>query len=541
MAAAKKVKPFIWAADGLPEGAPWDYGYETLGDSVIAWCEEMLAQPDGIYAGDSWSFAPYQERWLLWWFAVDAVGQFLFRAGQLVLPKGMGKSPFAAAIACAELAGPVVFSGFDASGQATGEAHPSPYVQIAAVSEEQTKNTMSLARRMLERGPAKGIIPGLIVNKTTIETDSGSIVMATANASSQEGKRTTAAILDETQHWTDSSGGHDLYKTIRGNLVKMAGRAIETTNAWLVGQDSQAERTGESVDLQVAGRARKRTTLQMWRKAPANLNVSDENELMDALEALYEGCPWVPLDSYIDEIYDPGMPIEHSRRMFLNQTISNDDQLISPQDWGRLLIEDRLKIGDEICLGFDGGSTDDSTALVAVRIRDRFFWPIQIWERPKEYPKEKKWEVDKNAVNDAVGRAFTLYKVKGFFADVELWETHIDAWAREYGHHLQVKATGGHHVKWDMRGRLKEKSEAHTRLLRGMQDGDVRHGGNVDLTRHVLNTRARYDKRNNPSFGKASKDSQKKIDAYAAMVLADHARAQLLNGTQQRKTGSFAL
>lgn len=529
MAIAKKVKPLVWAEDGLPEGSPWDYGYETFGDQVIAWCEETLAQPDGILAGEPWRFAPYQERWILWWYSVDAIGKLLFRAGQLVLPKGMGKSPFAAAIACAELAGPVIFDHFDKNGQAVSAPHPSPYVQIAARSEDQTKNTLSLARGMFERGPGKHLVPGLVVNKTTIETANGMIVMATANASSQEGKRTTAAILDETQHWTETSGGHALYKTIRGNLVKMAGRAIETTNAWRVGEDSQAERTGESVDLQKAGRARKRTTLQMWRKAPADLDIADEQQLAAALANLYEGCPWVPLESYIDEIYDPGMPIEHSRRMFLNQIISSDDQLVTPVEWGHLLVEDRLKQGDEITLGFDGGSTDDATALVACRIRDRYMWPIGIWERPRELPKEEKWHVDKDAVNDAVGQAFTNFKVRGFFADVELWETHIDMWAREYGEHLEVKATGGHLVKWDMRGRLKERSEAHMRLVRGIQDGDVLHGGQMDLTRHVLNTRARYDKRGNASFGKESRDSRKKIDAYAAMLLADHARAQLLN------------
>lgn len=122
------------------------------------------------------------------------------------------------------------------------------------------------------------------------------------------------------------------------------------------------------------------------------------------------------------------------------------------------LVEDRLKPGDEITLGFDGDKTDDATALVACRIRDRYMWPIGVWEHPRELPQEQAWEVDKDAVNDAVGQAFTNFKVRGFFADVELWETHIDSWAREYGKHLEVKVTGGHLVKWDMRGRLKKRS-----------------------------------------------------------------------------------
>ena len=102
-----------FAADGLPQGWPHDHGIRTLGIGVLIWAETELAQPDGDDAGAEWRWRESQARMVAWWYALDAIGRFLFRRGQIVLPKGSGKSPVAAALSCCELAGPVVFERFD--------------------------------------------------------------------------------------------------------------------------------------------------------------------------------------------------------------------------------------------------------------------------------------------------------------------------------------------------------------------------------------------------------------------------------------------
>ena len=102
------------APDGLPVGMPNQHGIPTLGWGVLAWAEEFLAQPDGQAAGDNWQWTDTQARIVAWWYAVDKQGQWLYRRGQIVLPKGSGKSPLAAALSCCALAGETVFDGFDA-------------------------------------------------------------------------------------------------------------------------------------------------------------------------------------------------------------------------------------------------------------------------------------------------------------------------------------------------------------------------------------------------------------------------------------------
>jgi phage terminase large subunit-like protein len=209
------------------------------------------------------AWTPLQIRFLLWWYAVDKSGRFLYDRAQIVLPKGSGKSPLAAAIGCCELGAEVLYDGRDAAGNPVGRPQPSPWVQLAAVSEDQTTNTMSLVIAMLREGHANETIPGLDTGLTRIFTANGKLEPVTASAPSREGQRLTAAVLDEPHLWLPSNGGIRLAATIRRNLAKMGGRSIETTNAWRDGEDSVAEATSRYADLAREGKTRNARILRM--------------------------------------------------------------------------------------------------------------------------------------------------------------------------------------------------------------------------------------------------------------------------------------
>ncbi|WP_157472648.1 hypothetical protein [Frankia sp. EAN1pec] len=55
-----------------------------------------MVQPNGPRAGRPFQFTPGQMRFVLWWYAVDDEGRWLFHHGVRRLAKGSGKSPFAA-------------------------------------------------------------------------------------------------------------------------------------------------------------------------------------------------------------------------------------------------------------------------------------------------------------------------------------------------------------------------------------------------------------------------------------------------------------
>jgi hypothetical protein len=69
-----------------PEGLP----KRTLGWQALAWTAEWLRQPDGPDAGGPWTYTNEQARFLLWWYAVDERGQFVYRRGMLRRLKGWG-------------------------------------------------------------------------------------------------------------------------------------------------------------------------------------------------------------------------------------------------------------------------------------------------------------------------------------------------------------------------------------------------------------------------------------------------------------------
>jgi hypothetical protein len=555
------------AVTSLPE-FPLDGSIRTLGFGVIDWAESYLLQPDGDNAGDLFEFTREQLSFVLWWYAVDELGRFRYRRGILRRAKGWGKSPFLAALALAEMLGPVRFGGWAPDGSPIGVGHPMPWVVIAGVSEEQTKNTYDAVRAMAEESALVDDY-GLDVGATRIlAPGGGKLVMITANAATQEGARPSFAIMDETHHWTASNGGKKLARVIRRNLAKSrdgAARAIETTNAHEPGQESVAEASYLAWRSIVEQRSKSEGILYDTREAPADIDLADEAAVMRGLQAAYGDAFWVDLTRILSEVYDPDTPPEEARRFYLNQIVAAADSWVSPAEWFKNQRTEahaagpiaplrygepsaRKPGGDMVTLGFDGSLTDDSTALVAVRVDDGAPFLLAIWEKP-EGPKGQGWEVPKDQVRDAVAYAFSTLDVVAFFSDVAYWETDVDAWRDEYAERLIVKATTRHAVAWDMRGHQMDTTRAVEALHRGITDGEVpwiphdliagpARGGRADeiLTRHIGNARRRIN-RWGVYFGKETRESPKKVDAVAALVLARMARTRVLadGGLKKRR------
>jgi phage terminase large subunit-like protein len=529
--------------DDLPVGWPHEQGVQSLGYAVLAWAETYLAQPDGDMAGNPWRWRESQARFVAWWYAVDENGEFLFNHGQIVLSKGSGKSPMATVLSCCELGGPVLFSHFDENGDAIGRPHPSPWIALAAVSHEQTGNMSELLSSALNEGIAREAIPGLDPGIMRVRSDNGYIFRVAAADRSIEGQRTTAAFLDESQHWVASAKGDKLSRAIRRNLMKTGGRAIELTNCWMPGEDSVAEKTYTTAtslaDRSVAGKRAAKRILR-WHPKIHVEDLSDTSELRSALDRLYADFPWVDVQRFMDEA-EQDMSASEIRRFFLNEITSADDALITATEWDACLVPEAewrpLRPGDTITLGFDGGKTDDSTVLMACRVEDRSFHVLGMWEKPRDYrPKgSERWQVPREAVDAAVQDARDTYDVAGFYADVALWESYVDKWSAELIDTVSVRAAGHSVVGWDMRGRQQALTRGVENFVGAVLDARIQQNGDSRLRRHILNTRRRHNSYG-LSFGKESRESPKKIDAFAATLLADMARTDFeMSGKSRQK------
>ncbi len=516
-----------------PDTVPPDN--RTLGWSVLEWVTDYVLQPDGPTAGEPFTFTPEQVRIVLRWFEIDDAGAFKRRSGTIRRLKGWGKDPFLAVLSLVEFVGPCRFGGWDSAGEPIAVPHTSPWVQIAATSMTQTKNTMRLmpgliSPRMIEEY-------GVDIGKEVIYSRAGGVLEAvTSSPRSLEGGRATFVLLNETQHWLANNSGHDMAMTIAGNIGKSRGggaRSMQITNAPLPGEDSVAEQTWEAWSKVQAGELVDSGMYYDSIEAPATVDLGDEESLRAGILAARGDATWLDIDWIISTIYQGTYPPWQSRRMFLNQLTAPDDALVAVHEWDACASADRLEPGDEIVLGFDGGRRDDATALVAIRINDRLVQPLGIWEAP-DGPAGQDWEVDREAVDGIVRHTFEVYKVRAMFADVALWESYVDQWSQDFRRKLRIKASTRSAVGRDMRGGLKELTEANERLVAAIVDGKLKHTGHQSLRRHVLNTRRRLNAYG-VSFGKEHRESKRKVDAYEAMLLADLARRTLLESPKYRK------
>jgi phage terminase large subunit-like protein len=525
MSAAAILARLEWDDDGLPFGWPVDQDVASAGPAVLAWSETVLVQPDGDRSGDPWRWRQSQARFVSWWYAVDEDGDYLWRRGQVVLPKGAGKSPMAAALACCELAGPVRFAGWADDGSPIMRAHPSPDVKLSALSQDQAEDaTMGLAISMLENSAAHAEIPGLDAGLTRVRTRNGKLSSSTARAPSKEGLRPTAVVLDEAHLWVAANGGHRLAETLRRGVAKTGGRSLETTNQWAAGQDSVAELTNEYAEAVRAGTHAGDGVLT-WHPVGHCDDLADPVQLRAALVELYSDSPWIDVDRLAAEVIDRGTHPADARRYYLNQPASADDAWIRADQWHACVDRSRpLEDGDTITLGFDGSrgrarGNADATALVAVRVKDGHVELLGCWQARDG---EDDWTAPETVIDACVRDAFKRFRVVGFYCDPAGWQSRIGDWEAAFHKRLKVKASVDHPLhRWA--NRTTEMVRALASFEEAVSNGDLTHDGSFRLTEHVLAARRRVSK-GGVQIHKEHPDSQRKIDCAVAATLAWQAR-----------------
>ena len=311
-------------------GPQHDNDFPSLGWDLLDWLEVLPSPRD---PSESLRFTDEQALQIVEWFRVDPVsGEFVFRRGYSRRSKGWGKSPVEAAKVIAELAGPVRFAGWDADGEPVGRpwggpGDPQPWVQVGAVSEDQTDNTWSVVYYFLTENDGSAadelrIDPGL--TRCFLRDRPGAkLEPVTASAGSREGQPITYACLDETHLWTPRNGGVKLARTLRRNAAKMGGRTYETTNSFERGEQSVAERSYKAVQNGSPGIFADEVEAPTEVDGePVDVDASDK-VLRTALGVAYGGATWVDRERLIAEIRDPDTPWRDAARFFLNW---NQDQ-----------------------------------------------------------------------------------------------------------------------------------------------------------------------------------------------------------------------
>lgn len=552
---------------------PWKPSFPgevpTLGFAMIDWYHGMLARPDtgGIF--EPFRLYIEQEDFILRWYSLTPEGRRFYTRGVLGRPRGWGKSPILGMIALGEALGPVVPDGWDADGQPVGRPWSdtrTPIVNIAAVSEEQVDNTWSPMLEMLhEEAPVHDHYPGLEPMETFISLPRGRgrIDKLTASPRTVKGKRAVFTVMDQTEEWVDSNGGKKLARVLRANAAKVGGTVLESPNAFIPGENSVAEGSAAFWDDIKAGRVRDTSLLYDTREAPPETDMTERDSLIAGLRVAYgdssghpDGCVihqpacspgHVDLDRIVSTVWDPEQDPQESRSDFLNQVDAASDSWVSRVQWKGCFDPDLyLEDGDTVVLGFDGSrgrnkGKADATVLLAMRVSDAAVFELGCWE-PRKH-EEADFEAPVMEVEGTLARAHERYNVVGFLGDPSGWESQFAAWNRRWGRRYRIRATPHDAIAAWPRGKDSRVSEYVESLRRAIASGEILHGGDPNLTRHVLNARKRAT-RSGYLLYKKYPDSPDKIDGAYALTLCWRARNMALgrgaptrNRTERKRRG----
>jgi hypothetical protein len=524
----------VWEPTKIGPTWQYDNGWVlpqfTLGWRVLAWCGTWLTDK----TGRPWQFTAEQARFVLWFFALDPEsGDFLYPSAVLQRLKGWGKDPIAAALSVAAMFADVTFDHWDGD-VPVGREEPAAWVQLVAVSQEQTQNTMKLFPSLIPAETRR--FYGVQVGKLNVWGlgDTRQIQAITANPLSAEGKRPTLVVRNETQNWITANGGHEMAGAIEGNAAKSEGgaaRMLDICNAYRPGQDSVGQRVREGWEKSQGDspEVREFGLLYDSLEAPPDAPLSAE-AAPSVVDAIRGDATWLSTKRIVASILNPANPASESRRKWYNQITAAEDARFDPNDVKRaMVVGEGIADGDEVVVFGDGSKSDDATGLVAVRLSDGFAQVLHV-QQPR-----KGEVVNRDAVDHAVIDAFDRFTVLGFWfdpshakdddaeGDSRFWWPLCDEWMARYGRRLKMWAvksgSSRHAVAWDMSSTTRQAVfvPAVEQLEADLKAGTAQARSSSWLQQHAINAK-RAPGKFGVSLRKENRESARKIDLAVCWV-----------------------
>lgn len=522
-----------------------------------AWIEAHCVVPDGFRRGAPLELYVFQRKFLGEHYRVRADAgwipsapilgpAFVHRVSMLVGPQGLGKNPLIAAALCLEGVGPALFAGWAGPdegyacaehgcgcgweyaydpGEPRGMQWPTPLIQVTAVSEDSTENTLGALRPMISEGPLADVIPR--TGEELIRLPGGGRIDAvTSSAQARLGNPVTCAAQDEVGIWTPRNGMTKLADVQARGVAKMSGRQLRTTNAWDPTERSVAQVTYES-------RVRVDDVYVQFDRPPANLSFANKAERRRILHRVYppdtlrEHGGHVDLDAIEAEAVDlAARDLPQARRYFGNELVEGAGKAFDLERWKAAAVKARHVVPERalVVIGFDGSKRHDHTALVATEVASGFQWALGVWR-----PEDHGGEIPGDVVTATLEQAFADFDVWRVYADPPYWEDTVASWAGRWGRERVVE--------W-WTNRAKATAYAMRAWVEAMATGSLSHCSTSEelcarVTEHVGNAirhETGYRDDGGPlwTVEKDGPNSPRKIDSVLAAVLSWEARNDAL-------------
>jgi hypothetical protein len=343
----------------------------------------------------------------------------------------------------------------------------------AAVSIDQTRNTMKLFPQLFSDDALAEF--GVQLGKEVIYTPNGLLEAVTSSWRAAEGKRTTATLKNETQHWRENNEGDEMSQAIQRNATKVGGRVLAISNAHDPGEGSDAE-----LDYENAGLVD--DFLYDSVEASGVEDVRDPEQVREGLLIARGDSVWLDVEDHVKASTDRRNSEGDIRRFYLNQIWSGSDDWFDVDElWVPQARVVDVPARTPVVVGFDGSDVDDWTGF-RCETKDGFqFTPRFDDGKPMVWnPHETGGLTPRHEVNAAVSVLFKRYAVARLYADPPYWQSEIDEWAAEHGEKVVVR--------WATY-RPRAMGAALERMVTDLAAGELTHDGCPITERHMRNAR----------------------------------------------------
>jgi phage terminase large subunit-like protein len=323
------------------------------------------------------------------------------------------------------------------------------------------------------------------------------------------GQSPTAVIVDEVGFVTQAT--YRVLQTALGKADRTLLLGVGTPGLGVVEQGDQPNVMYQLRGV-AAGRDAPRALVYLEHAAPADADPSKPSTWRKAnpgagvfvsLDAIRTDYETLSLQTFAQ--YRLGLWGQHERAW------------VRAEAWDALTHEPGLpEPGAAVALGFDGSSSRDSTALVALELDRNRLHVLGHWSAPTDSSR-RGWRVPRRDVQDAIADAFDLYRVVGLFADPYLWRSELQEWADRWGADVVQELDSA---------RAAKMGPASDAFLADVQQGRLSTDGSEALRAHVLSAVAVTTKAGDVITKDARRPSH--IDLAVAAILA-HEAARVLD------------
>lgn len=454
--------------------------------------KDFLVVPRGHGAGNPVALRDFQKELIRGAFAPGV------RTALVSLPRGNGKTAFAAMVGLAELfIGP-----------------PSAEVLVVASDQRQAGITFKLAKRMVELNPELESRVHVYKDRLYVPENDSSLIPLPAEYGALQGYDPSLLIVDELHVVTEEVW--EAATTAAGKREESLTLAISTPAA-----------SQDSIMWTLVKHGRTDSDPQFYFKeycAPDGCELTDREAWRTANPALACKDPFLAedaLDAVRKTIREPVF-----RQLRLGQWVTGVDSWLPFGAWEKVV--DPLRVvepGERIVMAFDGSASGDSTALVGCTVNDPHLFIIGLFENPGD----PRWRVPRAEVDTTIADAFAHYDVVELAADPWGWRSELEGWAKTHGEKRVLEWNTAH---------AQRMAPATDRMFQGVMTGAVSHDGDERLAKHVAHCVAKATALGD-LVSKDKRNSPRKIDAAVAAIVALDRAAWHQTNTKRRRVASF--